>query len=170
MTKEASTHFFSRLESPTAQAQTSSAPAIVTNVVGRRSFISPHENLAPRASSLDVSWEFREHRASVFTYYLLQGLRGEGDLNHDGRITIDELFDYTSQWVSQETGQRPQQLLWIKRSLPYALAPVYRSQLHIGSNVIGKLKVAVGNFVWTQKKMRRRPLRLAGPHRGMGRR
>ncbi|TNE44796.1 MAG: caspase family protein [Deltaproteobacteria bacterium] len=113
------------------------------------------------ASSLDISWELRERKASVFTYHLLSGLKGPADLNHDGRITVDELFDYTSQKVLNETGQRPQQFVLVKRSTPYMFAPVYRSQLRIGSEVIGKIKVAVANFVWTQKKQEHRPMRLA---------
>lgn len=113
------------------------------------------------ASSLGVSWELKEYKASVFTHHLLKGLRGPADVNHDGKITVDELFDYTSQKVMHETGQRPQQFLMLKRSTPYAIAPVYRSRLRIGSNVIGKLKVAVANFVWSKRKVRRRPLHLA---------
>jgi len=113
------------------------------------------------ASSLDLSWEFQEHKASVFTFHMLKGLKGPADQNRDGRITIDELFDYTSQKVSVETGQRPQQLLLLKRSTPYALAPVYRSRLRIGSDVIGTLQVAVAGFVWKQKKTRPYPIRLA---------
>lgn len=113
------------------------------------------------ASSLDISWELRERKASVFTYHLLGGLKGPADLNHDGRITVDELFDYTSQKVLSETGQRPQQFVLVKRSTPYMFAPVYRSRLRIGSEVIGKIKVAVANFVWTQKKREHRTMRLA---------
>jgi uncharacterized caspase-like protein len=41
---------------------------------------------------------------SVFTKYLVQGLRsGEADANADGRITLDELYDYVSEQVVSET-------------------------------------------------------------------
>jgi len=113
------------------------------------------------ASSLELSWEVQRYRASTFTHHLLQGLQGKADLNHDGKITLDELFDYTSQQVSQETGQKPQQFVLLEREEPYAIAPAYRAQLHIGPDVIGHLKVAVSNFVWIQQKNTRRALRLA---------
>lgn len=113
------------------------------------------------ASSLDVSWELKQYKASVFTHHMLQGIKGPADTNHDGRITIDELFDYTSQRVLHETGQRPQQLLLLKRSAPYAIAPVYRSQLTVDSDVAGKIKVAVANFMWSKQKQKGRALKLA---------
>ena len=39
----------------------------------------------------------------IFTYYLLQGLRGEADKNEDGTITIAELRDYVSPQVKEFT-------------------------------------------------------------------
>lgn len=113
------------------------------------------------ASSLDVSWELREHKASVFTHYMLKGLKGAADTDQDGKITVDELFDFTSKKVLLETGQRPQQLLLLKRSLPYAIAPVYRSRLRIGPNVTGHIKVAVANFVWSRRKQTNDAIKLA---------
>ena len=113
------------------------------------------------ASSLDLSWEVQRYRASTFTHHLLQGLEGKADLNHDGKITLDELFDYTSQRVTQETGQTPQQLVLLEREEPYAIAPAYRARLRIGAEVIGHLKVAVSGFVWVKQKKDRQALRLA---------
>lgn len=45
----------------------------------------------------------------VFTYYLLQGLKGGADLRHDRKITIGELFDFVRPKVEQATGgaQKP---------------------------------------------------------------
>ena len=41
---------------------------------------------------------------SVFTHHLIQGLRtGEADKNADGRITIDELYEYVHERVVNET-------------------------------------------------------------------
>lgn len=46
-------------------------------------------------------------KRSIFTHYLVQGLQsGEADQDRDGRITLDELFDYVSQRVRSE---RPEQ-------------------------------------------------------------
>ncbi len=54
----------------------------------------------------DARWDGH----GVFTHYLLQGLRGEADLNRDGIVTFTEIFDYVNQRVSEATGgqQNPQ--------------------------------------------------------------
>jgi uncharacterized caspase-like protein len=41
----------------------------------------------------------------VFTYYLLEGLRGPADTDGDGLITVDEAYSYVSQKVPDATGQ-----------------------------------------------------------------
>jgi hypothetical protein len=115
-------------------------------------------------SSLRMSWELNRYRASVFTYHLLRGIRGAADLDQDGKISVDELFDFTSRRVKQVTGPKPQQLVVARRSRPYALAPAYRSRLRIGAQVTGDLQVSVANFVWSHKKSRKRPLVLSLVH------
>jgi formylglycine-generating enzyme required for sulfatase activity len=51
------------------------------------------------SDSTQFAWEgdqvIGETENSLFTYYLVKGLEGEADTNGDGRITIDELYDYT---------------------------------------------------------------------------
>jgi hypothetical protein len=42
----------------------------------------------------------------VFTYFLLQGLEGKADANHDGVVTAGELFSYLKQSVPQATHVR----------------------------------------------------------------
>lgn len=113
------------------------------------------------SSSLHLSWEINRYKASIFTHHLLQGLQNKADLNRDGKITIDELFDYASREVNQETGQRPQQLVWVQREQPYALAPAYYSRLIISPTIVGHLNVRVGNFVWSYHKRKKETLRLA---------
>lgn len=113
------------------------------------------------ASSLGLSWEIPQFRASLFTHHLLRGLDGKGDLDRDGKITVDELFDFASREVKQLTGQHPQQLVVLKRQRPYTLAPAYQSRLWIGPNVLGTLKISVANFVWSQEKNKRQAIRLA---------
>jgi hypothetical protein len=39
----------------------------------------------------------------VFTYYLLQGLKGDADYNKDGHVTLGELIPYLSEKVRRET-------------------------------------------------------------------
>lgn len=52
-----------------------------------------------------VSVEKDELNHGVFTYYLLEALRGKGDLDGDGVITVDEVYRYVSLKVPQATGQ-----------------------------------------------------------------
>ena len=53
----------------------------------------------------EVSLEKEELKHGVFTYYLLEGLRGKADLNGDGVITMDEVYHYVSEKVPRATGQ-----------------------------------------------------------------
>jgi hypothetical protein len=53
----------------------------------------------------EVSTEKDELKHGVFTYYLLEGLRGKADLDGDGVITVNELYRYVSMKVPQSTGQ-----------------------------------------------------------------
>ena len=53
----------------------------------------------------EVSVEKDELSHGVFTYYLLEGLRGKADLDGDGMITVDEIYRYVSEKVPQATGQ-----------------------------------------------------------------
>jgi hypothetical protein len=53
----------------------------------------------------EVSTEKDELKHGVFTYYLLEGLRGKADFDKDGVITVDEVYRYVSIKVPQATGQ-----------------------------------------------------------------
>jgi hypothetical protein len=53
----------------------------------------------------EVSVEKDELRHGVFTYYLLEGLRGAADSDRDGTITVDEAYRYVSEKVPRATGQ-----------------------------------------------------------------
>ncbi len=52
-----------------------------------------------------VSAEKDELKHGVFTYYMLEGLRGKADFDDDGVITLDEIYRYVSVKVPQATGQ-----------------------------------------------------------------
>lgn len=41
-----------------------------------------------------------KHHHGLFTYYLLQGLRGEADQNHDGKVTLGEISGFVRQKVA----------------------------------------------------------------------
>jgi hypothetical protein len=53
----------------------------------------------------EVSAEDDRYRHGVFTYFLLEGLRGRADLDQDGLITVDEAYRYVSGHVTRVTGQ-----------------------------------------------------------------
>jgi len=53
----------------------------------------------------EVSAEKDELKHGVFTYYLLEGLRGKADFDKDGVVTVDEVYRYVSEKVPQATGQ-----------------------------------------------------------------
>jgi uncharacterized caspase-like protein len=53
----------------------------------------------------EVSMEKDEFQHGVFTYYLLEALRGKGDLDGNGIITLEEVYHYVSTKVPQATGQ-----------------------------------------------------------------
>jgi uncharacterized caspase-like protein len=53
----------------------------------------------------ELSVEKDELKHGVFTYYLLEGLRGKADLDGDGVITVDEIYRYVSMKVPKATGQ-----------------------------------------------------------------
>ncbi|MFQ6102409.1 MAG: SUMF1/EgtB/PvdO family nonheme iron enzyme [Anaerolineae bacterium] len=67
------------------------------------------------SNAVEYAWEgdklLGEATESVFTHFLVQGLRtGAADLNGDGRISLDELYDYVYEQVvtSGLTRQTPQ--------------------------------------------------------------
>jgi uncharacterized caspase-like protein len=61
----------------------------------------------------------------VFTYFLLQGLQGKADANHDGVVTAGELFAYLQQSVRQATDgkQNPRAMVGITSSLTVSTVP-----------------------------------------------
>lgn len=53
----------------------------------------------------EVSEENDNLGHGVFTYYLLEGLRGSADTDQDGLITVDEVYRYVSRRVPEATNQ-----------------------------------------------------------------
>jgi hypothetical protein len=53
----------------------------------------------------EVSGEDEKLQHGVFTYFLLEGLRGKADTDKDGIITVDEAYRYVSREVPRATGQ-----------------------------------------------------------------
>jgi uncharacterized caspase-like protein len=59
------------------------------------------------SDSTQFAWEgdrvIGDTENSLFTHFLVKGLEGEADLNGDGRITVDELFDYAYEQIVKIT-------------------------------------------------------------------
>lgn len=53
----------------------------------------------------EISAEYDELKHGVFTYYMLEALNGKADLDKDGIITVDEVYNYVSINVPLATGQ-----------------------------------------------------------------
>jgi len=53
----------------------------------------------------EVSEEREDLGHGVFTYYLLEGLRGKADADRDGIVTVDEVYGYVAKKVPEVTGQ-----------------------------------------------------------------
>ena len=53
----------------------------------------------------EVSVENDDFGHGVFTFYLVEGLRGKADADRDGLITVDEIYQYVSDKVPQATDQ-----------------------------------------------------------------
>ena len=74
----------------------------------------------------EVSLELPELGHGVFTYYLLEGLRGKADRNGDGVVTVSELYEYVEEQVERkvrEAGgrQRPIMKGEIEGALPLSV-------------------------------------------------
>ncbi len=53
--------------------------------------------------SAEVSIELPELGHGIFTYYLVQGLKGAADLNRDGIVSLQELYEYVEREVAQKS-------------------------------------------------------------------
>ena len=51
----------------------------------------------------EVSVELPELGHGIFTYFLTEGLRGAGDLNRDGIVSLQELYEYVAQQVVRKS-------------------------------------------------------------------
>jgi len=51
----------------------------------------------------DVSIELADLGHGVFTYYLVEGLKGAADVNRDGIVTLHELYEYLEQQVTAKS-------------------------------------------------------------------
>lgn len=53
----------------------------------------------------ELAGEDDKHKHGLFTYYLLKGLKGPADMDHDGNITTDEIYAYLARKMPDASGQ-----------------------------------------------------------------
>ncbi len=62
------------------------------------------------SDATQFAWEgdklIGEARDSLFTHFLVKGLEGEADSNGDGKITVDDLYDYAYEQISKVTAKQ----------------------------------------------------------------
>lgn len=83
--------------------------------------------LLSSAEANEVSFEDTQWGGGhgVFTHYLLEGMRGAGDRDGNGIVTIGELFEYVRDSVKQATGHRQHPSIGMNaydRDMPIAIA------------------------------------------------
>ncbi len=53
----------------------------------------------------EVSMESEEYKHGIFSYFLIEGLKGKADSDADGLVTVDELYPYVYDNVARTSGQ-----------------------------------------------------------------
>ena len=79
---------------------------------------------ASRANQLSMEREFPEEGGhGLFTYYLLEALKGEGDNNQDGFVTMNEAYDYLSDKVCSDShhSQNPWSSPYVSTDIPLGI-------------------------------------------------
>lgn len=124
------------------------------------------------STAQELSQESDELKSSYFTHHLLVGLRGAGDSDRDGRVTLDEAYRYAyrrtlastertnvgGQHVTLETDLSGQ------GEIPISFPAETKSQFEFPAPVDGRILVqhkASGSIVAEVHKVRGAPLRLA---------
>jgi serine/threonine protein kinase len=77
-------------------------PSALGGMVGRGRFI------LASCSAGQKSLEVNDLQHGLFTHHLIEGLRGAGDQNADGKVSVAELFSYVSTAVSEEARSKHQ--------------------------------------------------------------
>lgn len=91
-------------------------------VVPQAEFDEPSGSVFLAATSgTDVAFEVEELKGSLFTHHLVAGLYGGADVNKDGLVTIDELYQFVYRRMAAEQSALPGR---------GAQKPEYRVDLH----------------------------------------
>jgi hypothetical protein len=84
---------------------TASRRAVVSDTFLNRLSKGKGRIVLSASKASEVSEEREDLGHGVFTYYLLEGLRGKADADKDGVVTVDEVYGYVSKKVPEVTGQ-----------------------------------------------------------------
>jgi len=106
---------------------------------------------ASRADELSLEKDYLGGGHGVFTYYLLEALRGEADNNKDGFVTMAEAYDYLYDKVRSETrhSQKPWASGYVSPDIPLGI-------------VDSQILAAIADRAKTQKQ---EPIQAAAPYR-----
>jgi tetratricopeptide (TPR) repeat protein len=92
-----------------------SRPLVMTM---EKSAIPSNTAVLSAASGEQISSTYEEKGHGLFTYFMLKGLKGEGDTNGDGKVEIGELFEYLKPQV-----ERIARKTYNNEQLPQLIAP-----------------------------------------------
>lgn len=70
------------------------APAADFSITSRQHLDSQGVAVLASSSGSELSQESEQLHSSYFTHHFLVGLRGAGDANHDGQVSLDEAYRY----------------------------------------------------------------------------
>jgi len=101
------------------------------------------------SDSTQFAWEgdkvIGETDNSLFTHYLVEGLEGEADIDGDGRITVDELYDYSYEKVRLATPKQTPSKFSNKQQGEIVLRHNLKSTGFIGGPFPAELNAAIGS-------------------------
>ncbi|MDF1590278.1 MAG: ankyrin repeat domain-containing protein [Desulfobacterales bacterium] len=89
-------------------------------VMNMQTAFTPAKNMVVLTASSDseISSTYKDKGHGLFTYFLLKGVKGEADLNEDGKIEVEELYSYLKPQV-QKTARK----LYNNEQSPQLIAP-----------------------------------------------
>lgn len=108
---------------------------------------------------------FEQKRGSLFTRFFLEGLRGNADINMDGKVSFSELHDYVIEPAERFNGEKPKYYrpeYWYRFGGGglYGIVPAYHSRVTLDASLLGTFSIYVGNFAWTYRKQTQETERL----------
>ncbi|MBC8198617.1 MAG: caspase family protein [Desulfobacteraceae bacterium] len=89
-------------------------------VMNLQTTLTPAKNMIIMAASSgnEISSTYNDKGHGLFTYFLLKGIKGEADLNEDGKIQVEELYQYLKPQV-----QKIARKMYNNEQTPQLIAP-----------------------------------------------